>query len=133
MSEKKLHSAVCRYIGAQYPHVAFHTDMSGVYLSGKWSLLKDMKNNNSNTGFPDITIWHRSGRYNGLAIELKAEGAKVYKKDGQLLNSEHLQKQKEWLDLLTSLGWKATFACGFDEAKAIIDLYFMEAPKLTQE
>ena len=133
MTEKQLHAAVCRYIAVQYPRAAFHTDMSGVYLSGKWSLMRELKNNNSAAGFPDLTVWHRSGQHNGLAIELKAEGKRPYKRNGELRDDSHLRAQKEWLDLLTSLGWKAVFATGFDEAKIIIDLYMnekLQAPKL---
>jgi hypothetical protein len=133
MKEKDLHKAVCRYIKKQYPKVAFETNMNGVWLAGKWSLMLDVKNNNSSPGAPDLKIWHRSGQYNGLAIELKAEGKSAYKRNGELRDDDHLRSQKQWLDLLTSLGWKAVFATGFDEAKIIIDLYLndkLQAPKL---
>jgi hypothetical protein len=124
MKEKDLHKAVCRYIKKQYPKVAFETNMNGVWLAGKWSLMLDVKNNNSSPGAPDLKIWHRSGQYNGLAIELKAEGKSAYKRNGELRDDRPPKKRKkQWLDLLTSLGWKAVFATGFDEAKIIIDLY----------
>jgi hypothetical protein len=128
MTERQLHRAVCTYLKTQYPKVRFHTDMSGVYLSGKWSLIADMKALNSHAGYPDLWIHERRGGFVGLVIELKKQGEDPYKKDGTLKKSEHLKAQSDWLDHLRRLGYFATFAEGFESAKVFIDHYLNLKP-----
>jgi hypothetical protein len=124
VSEKSLHEAVCDYIRLQYPNTRFKTDLSGIYLGGKWSLLNHVKRTTSHSGFPDLIIYEPRGAYCGLALELKAEGKSPFKKDGSLKKDEHLEAQSWWLYALAECGFKATFATGFDEAKGVIDDYF---------
>jgi hypothetical protein len=124
MTEKHLHEAVCDYIRLQYPKARFKTDLSGIYLGGKWSLMNHVKRTTSHSGFPDLVIYERRGAYCGLAIELKAEGKSPFKKDGTLKKDEHIEAQAMWLLVLGQCGFYATFATGFDEAKREIDQYF---------
>ena len=65
------------------------------------------------SGVPDIFIPTPMGDYHGLFIELKR------KQGGRI--SEY---QRYWLDYLNSQGYLAKVACGFDEAKAIVETYF---------
>lgn len=69
---------------------------------------------------PDNEMWHI---YNGLYLELKAEGNSPFKKDGTLKKDEHLEEQEEMLEALRLRGYKAEFAIGFEETKDIIDDY----------
>ena len=62
--------------------------------------------------------------YSGLAIELKAEDANLWKKNGQLATSEHLSNQAAWLEKARVNGWMAEFAQGLDEVIALYNLYF---------
>lgn len=59
----------------------------------------------------------------GLFIELKKAGTRIYKKDGTLVANEHIREQFDVLEQLRKRGYMAEFACGFDEAKEIIDRY----------
>lgn len=59
----------------------------------------------------------------GLFIELKKAGTRIYKKDGTLVADEHIREQFDVLEQLRKRGYMAEFACGFDEAKEIIDRY----------
>ena len=103
----------------QYPKVIFRSDLGGIKLSKgmaiKYSRIQHSK------GFPDLFVYYPSKGYAGLAIELKAKN--IYKKNGELLSSEHLQAQKSVLDYLSSNKYLAKFAVGFDQAKLIIDTY----------
>lgn len=72
----------------------------------------------------DNEMWHI---YNGLYLELKAEGNSPFKKDGSLKKDEHLEEQEEMLEALRSRGYKAEFAVGFEEAKELIDDYLGES------
>jgi hypothetical protein len=56
-----------------------------------------------------------------LFIELKKEGTRL--KNGKMPNTKHIREQKDILNKLWSIGYLAGFACGFDEAKKIIDYY----------
>jgi hypothetical protein len=58
----------------------------------------------------------------GLFIELKKDGTRLKKKDGTWA-SPHIAEQAETLIKLRGEGYEATFAVGFDEAKATIDSY----------
>jgi hypothetical protein len=58
----------------------------------------------------------------GLFIELKKEGTRLRKKNGDYA-SEHIAEQAEVLAELDKRGYCACFAVGFDEAKRIIDEY----------
>jgi hypothetical protein len=124
MTEKSLHENVCDYIRLQYPQARFKTDLSGIYLGGKWSLLNHVKRTTSHSGFPDLIIYEPRGAYCGLAIELKAEGKSPFKKDGSLKKDDHIESQAAWMDTLQRCGFYAVFAVGFYEAKIVIDEYF---------
>ena len=125
--EQKVQVAVCDYIKKTYPQVIFFCDLAsgmnlGKHIGGMNSRLR------SSRGIPDLFISEpastRSGQsYNGLYIELKKDGAKVFKKDGSLVADEHIQEQAVMIDRLRSRGYKAEFAIGFDQAKKIIDEY----------
>lgn len=58
-----------------------------------------------------------------LFIELKKPGTRIFKKDGTLVADKHIREQYDTLEALRKRGYKAEFACGFDEAKKIIDGY----------
>lgn len=69
-------------------------------------------------GFPDVEIPYASGPYHGLYIELKRQ------KGGKLSIN-----QLDWLRFLTTQGYYAVSANGFDEAKEIVLHYFSLTPK----
>ena len=59
----------------------------------------------------------------GLYLEIKKAGTRIYKKDGTLVADKHIREQFDLLEQLRHKGYVAEFACGFDEAKEIIDRY----------
>lgn len=61
-------------------------------------------------------------KYAGLMIELKREGTRLVKKNGDPA-SDHIREQGEVIEQLRERGYAAGFAVGFDEAKNIIDEY----------
>lgn len=58
----------------------------------------------------------------GLFLELKKEGTRLQKKNGEW-STEHIAEQAKILEKLRQRGYCAEFAIGFDEAKKIIDEY----------
>jgi hypothetical protein len=121
MSEKTLHRAVCDYLRLQYPQIMFNSDLAGAtkLTMGQAVAMKALR---SNRGFPDLVIYEPRGGYHGLFIELKKEGEKLIKRNGDFV-SDHVAEQSDCMGKLGAKGYNCFFAIGFDEAKTIIDNY----------
>lgn len=120
--EEIIQIAVCNYLRLQYPDVLFVSDMAaGMRLTiGQAVKAKKMR---SSRGLPDLIILEPKGDYyHGLCLELKKEGTKLFKRNGEWA-TPHLQEQFDCLVKLRDKGYLAEFAIGFDEAKETIDEY----------
>ena len=125
MNEAQLHANICDYIRLQYPKAYFNSDLSGIKLTmGQAVKAKKLR---SSRGFPDLAIYEARGTYNGFFLELKREGEKLSKLNGDW-KSKHLLEQSLIIQGLVARGYYANFAIGFDSAKEQIDNY-MELPK----
>lgn len=146
MTELELQAQVADYIRLQYPDVIFHSDFgSGIKLT-MGQAIKQKRLNGGRRAWPDMFIAEPrpASRINtniknwgdineifdnfhfaefGLFIELKKEGTRIFKKDGTLVSDEHIREQFDMLHDLRARGYAAEFACGFDEAKKLIDDY----------
>ena len=128
MSETELQVMVADYIRLAYPDVLFHSDFgSGIRLT-PGQAKKQKRQNGGIRGWPDMFIaeptWDKNSNkdYHGLFIELKKDGTRLKKRNGEWA-SEHIAEQNEMLERLEFRGYAAHFAIGFDEAKKIIDNY----------
>lgn len=126
MKESDLQIMVADYLRLRYPNVLFHSDFgSGIKLT-IGQAAKQKRQNGGRRAWPDMFIaepMEVNGRiYNGLLVELKKEGTRLTKKNGEYA-SQHIAEQAEVLERLNFRGYKATFAIGFEEAKEIIDDY----------
>jgi hypothetical protein len=124
--EENLQAAVCKYLALAYPQVIFNSDMSGVRLHR--GLQAKMKRLRSSRAMPDLMVLEPRGEVHGLLIELKAEGTRIRLRNGELTKSAHIREQYGMLKSLRARGYFATFAVGFDEAKAVIDWYMKGEP-----
>lgn len=151
-TEAQLQVQVADYLRLQYPNVLFHSDYgSGVKLTMSQAVMQK-RQNGGRRSWPDlfiakgrmqhltkeevdsffesfekpedaaVALFHMSYR-NGLFIELKREGTRIFKKDGTLVADEHIREQFDLLEDLRRRNYEAEFACGFEEAKKIIDEY----------
>lgn len=127
-SEADLQVQVADYLRLQYPDVIFHSDYgSGIKLT-MGQAIKQKRQNGGRRAWPDLFIAEPKGVHfidqrNGLFIELKKAGTKIFTKKGTLVANEHIREQFDMLEQLRRKGYAAEFACGFDEAKEIIDNY----------
>jgi hypothetical protein len=124
--EENLQLMVCSYVRMQYPHIIFRSDFaSGLSLSIHQAAKH--KRLQSSRAFPDLFLFSPQvidgKQYAGLAIELKKDGTKIYKRDGKIVSNPHIQEQAEMLKRLNELGYMARFAIGFDNAQKLIDGY----------
>lgn len=126
VKEHTLYKQIARYLQLQYPNAIYRFDLAAdmKLTAGQASRHKTL---HPRRGYPDLFI--ASARtigdqyYHGLFLELKREGTRIYKKDGELVANEHIREQAALLSELRQRGYVAEFACGFDEAKKIIDKY----------
>ena len=130
MTELELQAQVADYLRLQYPNVLFHSDFgSGIKLT-PGQAMRQKRLQGGRRAWPDMFIaeprTHRTDAHNGLFIELKRPGVKIYTKYGELVANEHIREQETVLGQLRKRGYMAEFACGFDEAKKIIDEYLGE-------
>lgn len=137
MNESDLQVKVADYIRLQYPWAVFHSDFgSGIKLT-IGQAAKQKRQNGGQRAWPDMfiaepklikvtpIIGERRGytiRLHGLFLELKKEGTRLKKKNGEWA-SEHILEQAEVLLKLRARGYRAEFVVGFDEAKEAIDNY----------
>lgn len=131
MTELELQAQVADYIRLKYPSVIFHSDFgSGIKLT-MGQAIRQKRLNGGRRAWPDMFIAEAMPRmgykgimiWYGLFLELKRPGVKIYKKNGELVANEHIREQAALLGELHKRGYVAEFACGFDEAKKIIDEY----------
>jgi hypothetical protein len=70
-----------------------------------------LKRMGTKRGFPDLVMLVPSGRFNGLALELKVDKNKPTK------------EQIEWLSFFSECGFHAVSVVGFDAARRVIEKY----------
>ena len=144
MTELELQAQVADYIRLKYPSALFHSDFgSGIKLT-MGQAIRQKRLNGGRRSWPDMFIAepknvkaeckvitdgdvikeaHFLDQKYGLFIELKKAGTRIYRKDGRLVSDAHIREQFDMLEQLRQRGYMAEFACGFDEAKKIIDEY----------
>lgn len=130
-AEEQIQLAIVNYLRYQYPDVLFRSDAAGFKLSvGQAKKMKAL--NGGIRAWPDLFIakpklmQSKDGLpifKHGLFLELKKDGTKILKKDGELVADKHIREQAKVLRLLERAGYQAQFAVGFNQAKQIIDEY----------
>ena len=121
-SEHDLYTMLADYLRYNYKDIIWRFDLAADL---KLSIGQAMKHKRlqQHRGYPDLFIAEPRGEYHGVYIELKKAGTRIYKKDGTLVADQHIREQFDVLEQLRKRGYMAEFACGFDEAKKIIDGY----------
>lgn len=131
MTELEVQIQVADYLRLRYPDVLFHSDYgSGLRLT-PGQAIKQKRLQGGRRSWPDmfigepkLTMQDDMPIYmHGLFIELKKAGTRIYRKDGRLVSDAHIREQFDMLEQLRQRGYMAEFACGFDEARKIIDEY----------
>jgi hypothetical protein len=120
--EKDLALQVAQYMQLQHREVMYRFDLAAD-LKLTMGQARRHKALHPNRGYPDFQILEPRGRYSGLFIELKREGVKTHKRNGELLSDPHLKEQEATLNALKERGYSAHFCRGFDEARTCIDEY----------
>ena len=121
VTEKRVQSAVCRFIDETYKGTIYVSSPMGLKMTV--GMAKEVKSHNSHVGLPDMLILAPKGEWCGLAIELKTNFSKIYKLDGTLKTIPHIRQQAKMLRELQSKGYYAVFGCGLKDCQQIIREY----------
>lgn len=137
VSEAILQEQVADYLRLQYPQVVFHSDTGSITRLTPRQGARRKRQNGGRRAWPDMFIaqasenvdskdWNNKvrewGFYFGLFLELKKDGTRLKKRNGEWA-SEHIAEQAEVMQKLREEGYKAVFAVGFEAAKKEIDDY----------
>lgn len=134
--ETRLQIQIANYLAQNYPDVIFHSDVgSGVKLPPHIAKIQAAQNG-GRRGYPDmfiakprVLVEKVDGTARvvqiaaGLYIELKAEGVRVFKRNGEVVADEHIREQARVLRRLREQGYAAEFGIGYDATIKIIDEY----------
>ena len=124
-TEYDLQKQCVQYIERQFPHIYFYSDLNGVPLhkatAGKVKAIQMKSRKWLDLFFPEPRRGHK-----GLFIELKKSDGVLYKKGGELRQTEHIQAQQETIEAMKKRGYYAEFITGFDDFKHLIDVYFAD-------
>lgn len=123
--EFKLQIDVAKFLTIKYPGVMFRSDLAGIKMT-KGQAFQIMRLHNSR-GYPDIHIIEsatiRGIKYYGLFIEIKLNIEALYKKNGGIRISKHIQEQHAMLLELRKRGYKAQWGLGWGDIITKIDNY----------
>ena len=133
-SEEMVCNKIADYLNNQYPDVIYHFDYGSGLKMTKGQAVRQ-KRLNKCRGYPDLFIAEPRNivlgeskfddvivYYSGLYLEIKKEGTRLKKKNGEWA-SEHIAEQAKMLEALEDKDYRAEFAVGFEKAKEIIDNY----------
>ncbi|SDP32788.1 hypothetical protein SAMN04487914_10866 [Arthrobacter sp. ok909] len=120
-SEEIVMRRITSHLQSHWPNALYHVDFgSGANLTkaqaGKQIML------NGRRGHPDIVIYEVRGSFAGLAIEVKRESERIYKRDGTPV-TEHVGEQMKYLGEMAARGWYAVFGVGAPDCIQLIDDY----------
>ena len=126
MTEHQMYEAIAHYLQMKYPDVLYRFDLAAD-LKLTMGQARKHKMLHPRRGYPDLFIaqpTHLAGgeTYHGLFIEIKKDGTRLKKRNGEWA-SDHIAEQANMLKLLAIRGYKADFAVGLDEAMKMIDYY----------
>lgn len=122
MREHDIYTMIADYLRYQYPTIIYRFDLAAD-LKLTMGKARKHKRLQRYRGYPDLFIAEPKGKYGGLFLEIKKAGTKIFKKDGAIVADAHIREQYGMLEDLRFAGYAAEFACGFDEAKKLIDDY----------
>ena len=104
--------AFVEYLEAR--NIKFTAIPNGFVAGGKnkFALIRKLKAEGLQNGFPDLMIFQKSGKHDLLFLEMKRQ-------EGGSLSDE----QKEWIDFLDQSGFCVAVAKGCDHAISILENY----------
>ena len=135
MTETALYENIARHLNTHCPAVRYHFDLSGVNNPSKIS--RSLYSRLNGRSWPDLHVAvaafapGTTNVYYGLFLEVKKEGERLRKRNGQWVN-EHVREQAATLEKLQQEGYVGQFGVGLEECIQIIDSYMAGVPEMPQ-
>ena len=128
-SEAKLSEAIASYLRKNHPGVPFNADvLAGINLSIRQG--SEAKKQGKTKSWPDFFIATPRRGYNGLFVEIKKAGERIFKvRTPDEYASEHIEDQAKMLQRLRNEGYYAQFAVGYQETIKLIEWYLSNSNK----
>lgn len=125
MKEDDIYRNLARHLRTFYASTPFHFDLSGVYTTSRY--YRGLYGFLNDRAWPDLFIAAPShpdfGDYKGLFLEIKKDGTRIRRRDGELVADTHLREQAAALAQLDKSGYYAAFGVGYDSCRQIVDEY----------
>lgn len=80
----------------------------------------------SGKAYPDLFLPEPRQLYHGLFLEIKAAEGDLYKKNGEIRQSQHIKRQADMLQRLSQRGYLATWGIGLNNCQDVIKCYLEE-------
>jgi hypothetical protein len=122
--ESQLREQIAWWLKAQFPGVIYRWDLAAD-LKLTIAQAARHKRLHPERGYPDLLLLEPRAGFAGAFFELKAEGANLYKANGELYTDKHLTEQAAMMNKLRAKGYYADFAVGFDECATKIRAYLL--------
>lgn len=120
-SETQLSLQLAQYMQYQHPTAMYHFDYgSGLRMTFNQAVFQKKLNRRA---YPDFFLAEPRNGKAGLFLELKKQGTKILRLDGQLVSDAHIREQAAVLRDLTKRGYVAEFAIGLTSAVQQIENY----------
>lgn len=122
-TEYELYLQLAEYLRLQYPQILYRFDLGGIRLTiGQARKIKAVQ---KSSGYPDLFIAEARQGYHGMFVEIKTGRREAFTKKGELRQDSHIQAQWQMLEELTRRGYFAVWGLGFEETRALIDMYLV--------
>lgn len=120
-TEEQLCQQVAQYLRLKYPEVIYNFDRAGVHNPSPRTRAMFARLNHR--AFPDLFIYAARNGKHGLGLELKKEGTRIFKKNGEPVSNPHIWEQCSVLIALKDDGYGADWGIGYEDTITKIDNY----------
>jgi hypothetical protein len=121
VAEETVQQQVNRFLKLRFPKVPVKFDtLANIYLRPEQAA--KAKRMGHEKGWPDLFVAQPNDLYHGLFIEIKKDGTRLKKLNGDWA-TPHIEGQAIVLETLRSKGYRAEFCIGFEEVRKLISGY----------
>lgn len=121
--ERAIQRALITTLRVEFPFVVdfFNDWAAGAYLTP--GQFRERRALSSGKGWSDLFIPYPSRGYHGLFLEIKKEGVRIKRRDGQLVSDDQIRTEAAFLQRMNRLGYFARFGIGMDNCERFIRWY----------
>ena len=123
MTEREVQIRLAEMLAVKYPTIIFHSDYGSGLKMTKGQAVVQKRMNGGKRAFPDLQICEPRRGKHGMFLEIKKDGVRIRKKNGELVANQHIREQARMLERLRDRGYEAEFGIGIDDCLNKIQKY----------